>query len=152
VTAKHPARPLLATLICIYEIAIVLLAILARSFSHWLSIAHPSAYHPTPFSQIAALELTYVLAVFAAILLWRMHHLAAYLLTVRFFITLVFYIVTLTATIPNRPARHAGLISPTAIHWLTYVVGLMIVLLNAAIPWYVYDITSSRNYGPQVVG
>jgi len=129
----------------------VLLALLARSFSHWLSIAHPSAYHPTPFSQIAALELTYVLAVFAAILLWRMHHLAAYLLTVRFFITLGFFILTLTATNPNRPARHAGLISPTTIHWLTHVIGLMIVLLNATIAWYVYQITASRNYGPQLV-
>jgi hypothetical protein len=135
---------LLATFICIYEVAIVLLAIVARSFSHWLRVAHPSHYHPAPFSQIAALELTYILAVFAAILLWRMHHLAAYLLAVRSFITLVFFILTLTATNPNQPTRHAVLISPTTIHWLMHVVGLMIVLLNATIAWYVYGITSPR--------
>jgi hypothetical protein len=41
-TEERPARPLLATAICFYEIVIVVLAIVARSFDHWLRVAHPS--------------------------------------------------------------------------------------------------------------
>jgi hypothetical protein len=79
-TEERPARPLLATAVCFYEIVVVVLAIVARSFDYWLRVVHPSHYHPTPFPQIAASELSYALAICAAILLWRMHHAASHLL------------------------------------------------------------------------
>jgi len=149
-TEESPARPLLATAICSYEIVIVLLAI-GRSFDHWLRVAHPLHYRPTPFPQIAALELSYALAVCAAILPWRMHHSVFHLLATRAAISLVSYILILARTTPSLPTRHARLIGPTMIHWITYVIGLGIVLLNTSIAWYVYDSTSPRNRPSRVI-
>jgi len=150
-TEESPVRPLLATGICSYEIVLVLLAVVGRSFDHWLRVAHPSHYRPTPFPQIAALELSYALAVCAAILLWRMHHSAFHLLATRAAISLVSYIFILARATPSFPTQHARLISPTMIHWITYVIGLGIVLLNASIAWYVYDITSPRKRSRRVI-
>jgi hypothetical protein len=144
-TGERPARPCLATLICLYEIAIVLLAIVTRSFVHWLRVAHPSAYHPTPFSQIVASELSYAMALCAGILLWRMHRAAAPLLAVRACITLVFYISALAHLPPRLAPLHGRVIHHlTAIYWSARAFGFGIVLLNAAIAWYVYNVTSPR--------
>ena len=150
-TEERPARPLLATAVCFYEIVIVVLAMVARSFDHRLRVVHPSHYHPTPFPQIAASELSYALAICAAILLWRMHHAASHLLATRAAISLVSYIFILARTSPSLPTRHARLISPTMIHWITYLIGLVIVLLNTSIAGYVYDITSPRKRRQRVI-
>ena len=138
---ERPARPLLATLICFYEIAVVLLAYSARrSFDHWVQVAHPSLYSPTPFPQIAASELSFVLAICAAILLWRMHHAASYLLATRVALSLFSSIFNLA-----HPRLHVR------IHWITHVIVLVIILINASIAWYAYDVTSPRKLPRRVI-
>jgi hypothetical protein len=150
-TKERPSRPLMATVVCFYEGVIVVLAMAARSLDHWLRVVHPSHYQPTPFPQIAASELSYALAICAAILLWRMHHTASHLLAARAAISLGTYIFILASTAPSLPTQHARLVSPTMIHWITYVIGLVIVLLNIVIAVYVYNITSPRKRWQRVI-
>ena len=145
-TADRPARPLLATLICFYEIAIVLLAIVSQSFFRWFHATHLSApYRPTPFLQSAASILSYILAICAAILLWRMRHLASYLLATRAVTSLIGYVFALMRITPQAPTQHARVISLTTIHWIFYVMGFTFLILNTSIAWYVYRITSPQN-------
>jgi len=44
-THYKPARPTLATVICFYEIALILLALLGRSFDNWLRFAPMGGYY-----------------------------------------------------------------------------------------------------------
>ena len=55
-TEESPARPLLAIAICSYEIVIVLLAIVGRSFDHWLRVAHPIALSSDTVSSNSSLR------------------------------------------------------------------------------------------------
>jgi hypothetical protein len=141
---NKPARPALATAICFYEIVVVLLALLSRSFDHWLRVAHPSRYHEAPFPQIVALEFSYALALCAAFLLWRMRPVAAVLLAIRAAISLLDYLYILIrhpfSIVEHRPR----IISSTVIHGAIYVIGLGIVVLNISIAWYAYKITARR--------
>ncbi|ADV84891.1 hypothetical protein AciPR4_4144 [Terriglobus saanensis SP1PR4] len=100
------ARPAYATAICFYEIVVVLLALLGRSFDHWLRTTHPSRYHAAPLAQIVASTVSYALAPFAAILLWQMRPLAAPLLAVRAAISLLSYLGILI----RQPFSHAALV------------------------------------------
>ena len=77
-TGTRPERPLLATLVCIWEVFIVVLAIVTHYTVNHLHNSRPPGQsfppiHPVGPLQTAASWLTYTLAVAAAVTLWRMH-------------------------------------------------------------------------------
>jgi hypothetical protein len=123
---------------------VVLLALLGRSFDHWLRVAHPSRYHEAPFPQIVASEFSYAVGLFAAMLLWRMRPVAAPLLAIRAIISLLDYLYILTrhpfTIVEHRPQ----IIGSAMIYGARYVIGLGIVALNISIAWYAYKITGRR--------
>jgi hypothetical protein len=139
-----PTRPARATAICFYEIVVVLLALLAHSFDHWLRVAHPSRYHEAPFAQIIASEFSYAVAPFAAILLWQMRPSAAPLLAIRAIISLLDYLYILLRHPSSNVDSRPRMITSAMVHGAVYVVGLGIVVLNIWIAWYAYKITARR--------
>jgi hypothetical protein len=139
-----PARPALATAICFYEIVVVLFALVGRSFDHWLRVAHPSRYYEVSFPQIVASEFSYAVALFAAILVWRMRPVAAPLLAIRAIISLLDYLYILTRHPFSNVGYRPQIISSAMIHGAIYVIGLGIVALNISIAGYAYKITARR--------
>jgi hypothetical protein len=146
-----PARPALVTAICLYEIVLILIALLMRSFDRWLQVAHPALYRPTPFSQIIASELSIALALLAAILLWRLRPAAAYVLAIRAVISLSAYLIILMNHPFSVPTRPPHIISPTLLHGVFYVIGLGTVALNISIAWYAYSITARHQRGQPTI-
>jgi len=151
---SRPARPLLATVICVYEVSIVVLALVLPSvLRHFNPIAaHPTVTHPPSPLQAASGWLSYALAVAAAIALWQMRRLAFVLLAVRFALSLLLLLIRLPRLIAlNRgltllvlQMSHNGSIAPLAILWGSYAVAAAHWILSAMIVLYVYRITSSR--------
>jgi hypothetical protein len=152
VTEERLARPALATFLCFYEIGIVLLALATPMLLHHPGPPHPVAHHPAPhpvaFVQTAASVLSYALAVCAAVLLWRMHRAASYLLAGRALIALVRYVVVFVRPLPFPLATHLGHSRLALILWVGRGIGMAVVLLSASIAWYVYDITAPRGRRP----
>jgi hypothetical protein len=134
----------LATAICCYEIVVVLLALVGRSFDHWLRVAHPSRFHETAVPQILASEFSYALALFAAILLWRMRPVAAHLLAIRAGISFLSYLFILVRHPFSSTSPQPRIIGPTLLRVAIYAMGLGIVALNTFIAWYAYSITGRQ--------
>jgi hypothetical protein len=142
-TEVRPARPLLATLICIFEAASVVLVVAAhflvnylRSIHNSLRTGQPLTYSPPPLTlhasplHYAAMGLSYIIALAAAIALWQMRRSAFYLLAAGTALSLASFAVGLL---------RAGM----AIH-LSQIIGLLTLVLSAAITWYAYRITLPR--------
>ena len=150
-------RPLLATIICFYEVFVVVLVIACYFLQLHLasSITHAAVSHH-PMSLLAAVSwLGYLLALAAAITLWKMQRSAFYLLAARFGLSLVSFLIALPhlfAHWPALPPKSDGAIYLTLIA-IRCVTGALFVgglVLSAAIVWYVYGITSPKNFLPTV--
>jgi hypothetical protein len=138
VTEVRPERPVLATVICIFEVAVVVLAIAA----HFLRVVLLNALHHTHravdssalttlhFSALhyAREGLAGILALAAAIALWQMHRAAFYILAARTAMEAAGFLVSL---------RH-----PASVTRLVF--NLAALALSAAITWYVYVITKPQ--------
>ena len=148
-TGTRPERPLLATLVCIWEVFIVVLAIVTHYTVNHLHNSRPPGQsfppiHPVGPLQTAASWLTYTLAVAAAVTLWRMHRSAFVFLAGRFCISLVSFIVG-ALRIPSFLATthpHQHVINLSAIVWVVSAIAIVGLVLSASIAWYAYDITS----------
>jgi hypothetical protein len=156
VSHEHAERTPLATAICIYEIVILLLGLLPVALQ-WLNhyilatshATHPSIpHHATPLLQTASAWLIRVLAVAGAIMLWRMHRSAFYLLASRFVLSLILF-VTVWLQAPHLLSSlalpHAQLARLMIFGEVIRGIGIFFLILNALIAWVVYRITSFRN-------
>jgi hypothetical protein len=148
-------RPLLATLICIWEVFIVALAIGTRYMQHHLQHSLrpvqplPQIHLANPLQPVAS-WLTYTLAVLAAVTLWRMHRSAFVFLAGRFCLSLALFIVgilrmqSLLATMPS----HQSSINFSTIAWMVSAVAIIGIALDAFIAWYAYYTTSPKALSP----
>jgi hypothetical protein len=149
VSESRPARPLLATIICIYEAFIAILALawyfLIGYLNTYLAI-HP---HPNPLYSALSWS-TYCVAAAAAIALWQMRRSAFYLVVARFGILLLWIFFTvLRFVLVNWLAFHPARSESTAqivMRCLVCLITLGGVALSAAIVWYVRDITSPKSF------
>ncbi|MGA7159060.1 MAG: hypothetical protein WBY53_19600 [Acidobacteriaceae bacterium] len=151
----RPKRPPLATLVCIYEVFIVVFAIAAHYWLIYMTNLANQRYPNHPFLHIhsptllqsTASWLSYILALAAAIALWRMLRAAFVLLASRFLISLIWFIVGLTrisATPIHLSASAARLMSPTELRLIGFGIGFIALMLSASIAWYAYDVTKTQ--------
>jgi hypothetical protein len=155
VTGTRPERPVLATVVCIWEVFIVVLAIVTHYTVNHLHNSRPPGQslppvHPVSPLQTAASWLTYTLAIAAAVTLWRMHRSAYIFLAGRFCISLVSFVVG-ALRIPSflattHPHQHA--INLSAIVWAVGAIAIADLALDASIAWYAYDITTPEAISP----
>ena len=152
----HPERPFLATLVCIWEVVVVVLTIASYIFLKHMLSAHPSV-HPHPTTRLRSISSwgSPILAAAAAITPWQMRRSAFFLLAVRFAISLLWFLVGLPRLFsqhgPASPPLPPG--SPLAntlvvIRWGAVLFTITGIALNAFIAWYAYDITSPEALSP----
>jgi hypothetical protein len=144
VTGTRPERPALATVVCFYEIVIVVLEVIAYFFLRYF-VPHTSHaevyYHPTLRQNLAS-GLFCILALAGAVALWQMRRSSVIFLGARFAFNVVLYAVGLVH--PAITGPHPGH-NPTI---PAYLFGLIGVTLSASIAWYAYDITSPNAPSP----
>jgi hypothetical protein len=150
-TDDRRVRPRLATVICIYEGASVLLGVVSYCILTYSHRIHPSvADYSTPLLQSVVIWLRYVLALAAAIALWQMRRAAFYLLAGRVAIALVLFLVSLLPSTPPTPAHSEYMMSTTVVGGMIHIVSAAFLILHACIAWYVYNITSPKALSPHV--
>ncbi len=95
--AHRPARPVLATLICIYEAAVLVLALALRLRPGQAPQVHAHAAVLPPISPLVVplSWLGYTLALAAAIALWQMRRSAFFLLMARLAISIAVVLLTM---------------------------------------------------------
>lgn len=130
-------RPILATVIALWEVLIVVLAIGARVAIRVLHAARHTAHGthsvaPSSPLHTAGLILASALAIAGAIALWQMHRSAFIFLAARCVVQLALLILSLTNIRPN----HSSL--------PFFIIDTLALALNAAIAWYAFHITSSK--------
>lgn len=144
-TEVRPERTPIATLICAFEAAIVVWAVVGRTALH---VGHTAgsarAYHayPTALLETVVKDLDVLLALAAAITLWQMRRAAFYVLATRFGLSFSWFAWKLLRG-ANLPALHSGTRS-MVIDSLRLLVSLCFLTLSAAITWYVYRVTKPR--------
>ncbi len=133
-TTTKPERPLLASVICGYEILAIVASLLLWWFLHAINSAHPGrVYPPTPAWQNIASIATYLLALAAAITLWKMHRSAFVFLAGRFVIGLVLFIAYVSRTSPASPPTHKTLITHATARHITEGISVFFLLISACI-------------------
>jgi hypothetical protein len=162
VTEIRPERPILATLLCIFEAGIVALAIashfIARLLRDFINAHRADGVsthttfilptHSTPL-HLGFLVLTYGLALAIAITLWQMRRSAFYLLAARTGLSCITFVLGvvrwMSGTLP-QPHRRMP-INPVAIFWIVGILSFCWLVFNVVMTWYVHDITSPKS-GP----
>jgi len=145
-TDDRRARPRLATVICIYEAASVLLGVASYCILTYSHSIHPSvADYSAPLLQSVVIWLRYVLALTAAIALWQMRRAAFYLLAGRVAIALVLFLVSLLPATPLISMQHEYLMSTTEVGGMIHIISATFLIFHACIAWYVYHITSPQS-------
>ena len=153
----HPKRPVLATLVCIWEAVVVVLAIAGYIFLKHMLSAHPSARpHPTTLLRSISSWVSPILAAAAAITLWQMRRSAFFLLAARFAISLLWFLVGLPRLfsqhgLASPPLPHGSPLANTlvVIRWGAVLFTITGIALNAFIAWYAYEITSAKALSPR---
>jgi len=131
-TQVRAARPTLATVISIYEIILFAIAVFGYVSMLVLRAAHPELIHAT-LLQTAGTPLSALLSLAGGVLLWQMRSTAATLLGLKAVLGVIMFVVMLT-----QPALAA---MPTA-RTIGLVTGVLSIILNVAIAWYAYKVTS----------
>jgi hypothetical protein len=142
VTETRPARPVLATVISIWEVFIVVMAITSRvAVKVLLHRAYrsthtaPHAVSSSPLLE-AAIILGYALAIAAAITLWQMRRIAFAFLTARFCLELTLFLVAMMRPVTLAGTRHPGF------RFIVIAIDIAALALNAAIAWYAWYVTT----------
>jgi hypothetical protein len=135
VNEARPERPLLATIICLLEAAIAVLAISAHFLRIYLRNLHSHTHYslaPLNYTPLhyAATGLACALALAIAITLWQMRRAAFYLLATR--------------TALSLASLLAGLLRAEPMPTNSRIISLAALALTAAITWYVYVITKRK--------
>jgi hypothetical protein len=158
VTESRPQRPVLATLICIFEAGVVVMGIASHFIARYLREAINSrradgfsaARHPIPPMHYTPLHLTsmlvsYGLALAIAVTLWQMRRSAFYLLATRTVLAIAGFGVGLLRASTVAPAStHTVGINHAAIFAAVEIFSFLFVALDATMTWYVYDITKPQ--------
>jgi hypothetical protein len=162
VTEPRPARPPLATIICIYEIVIVAFAVASHFFARYLIFNSANTarhYHSYPIQSnpIITLQsvlgwLSYALAITAAVALWQMHRSAFVLFLTRFALGVALTVSRLprfmqlvVRTQALRPPENGALAVLKFALWIAWAVSAALVALNTLFAWYAYKITSQQD-------
>jgi hypothetical protein len=143
-------RPILATIICIFEVAIVFLALMGLAFAQVLRAANPSlaAVHTSP-TRMTLSGLSYILSIGIAITLWQMRREAFYLAAAKLAIVLlgIFFQFMHPARMArvSRVTVHARA-NMQAVGAIAIIIIVISLSISAAITFYIYDVTQPR-YG-----
>ena len=137
-------RPVLATIICIYELIVVVLGLMSLGSLAVIHLSRPLQPYPPLFSLEMANSLVgLALALAVAITLWRMRRSAFYILLVRLLLglsALIFAFLHPAHAASATHAFHSG--SFVVARALTSLVAFLLFCLNLAITMYVHDITA----------
>jgi hypothetical protein len=152
VTGTRPERPILATVICVYEAFIVLGAIVAFfSLKFLVPLTTHAAVHRGPTLAASAINwVSCLLAMAAAITLWQMRRSSVLFLGARFGMALVLFLVGLFHPIHAIATPHStqGL-SPANIAHAFRILGVIALALSGFIAWYAYKITAPHRFLPE---
>jgi hypothetical protein len=137
-------RPLLATVICIYEVAVSIIPV-PIVLIYLFGILHSalSIHSLVPRSIRAWAEM--VLALAGATALWHMRRAAFFLLATRFGLSLVLLLIRFPHAIALREGLMAHLTSTVTSSPVVRVMFAAICaqwIISAAIVWYAYKVTS----------
>ena len=150
-TDDRRVRPRLATVICIYEAASVLLGVVSYCMLTYSHRIHPSvADYSTPLLQSVVIWLRYVLALAGAIALWQMRRAAFFLLAGRVAIALVLFLVSLLPATPLISMQHEYPMSTIEVGGMIHIASAAFLIFHTCIAWYVYNITSLQSPRPRV--
>jgi hypothetical protein len=157
VSEPRPARPLLATLICIFE-AFTAIVPLPLALAYLFGYFHSADYYPSPLPRSAVSWLSSALAIAAAVTLWRMHRSASYLFAARFLLTLALFLQRLPHVLamqalfqhrlnPAYPLEH----NLATTFWILSSINLATIALDALFAFYAYRITSPKPQPPEPI-
>ena len=145
-TGTRPERPILATVICVYEAFIVL----GVSLKFLVPLATHAAVHHDP--TLAASTINWVsclLAMASAITLWHMHRSSVLFLGARFGMDLVFFVAGLFHPIHAMATPHSNQgLSPANIAHAIRIFEVIALALTGFIAWYAYKITAAKALSP----
>jgi hypothetical protein len=153
-TESHAKRPPLATIICIYLVVTVLIPLQVMGILLWGWFHSVFNFPPILLPRSPLLLVIWTLAIAGTVALWLMRRAAFFLLAARFALSLTILVIDLprrmaflhrmSVTMPRAVAVSAirASIASTATEWL---VGALIV-------WYVYRITSPRQFSAESAG
>jgi hypothetical protein len=141
-TTVRAPRPILATVISVWEVLIVVLAVVSRVAIRLLHRSHQSIHRSTPAVlssplHMALVVLAAVLGIAGAIALWQMRRVAFILLAARFTVELAMFIATLVH--PSITRTRDSLIPVFA-----FAISITALVLNAAIAWYTFYVTTPK--------
>jgi hypothetical protein len=136
VTSERPQRPLLATIICVFEVAVFVIKLAGP-----LLLRH--AFREQPGSDTALLSsiawLSCILAPIAAVALWQMRRSAFVLLAARFALGLFWLAISRMTAAPPLHAGSRGML---------LFFDILSLSISGSIAWYVYDLTSPETRRP----
>jgi hypothetical protein len=150
-TEIGPARPPLATIICIYLIVTAFIPLQVMWILIW-GWFHSIYNYPPILLHSPMSWLMWTLAIAGAITLWQMRRVAFFLLAIRYTLSLALLVIDIppriaffhrmSAILPRSVADSAmrASVASIAAQWL----------LSAAIIWYVYRITPPQHVSPEL--
>ena len=128
-TEARAARPILATVISIYEIIIFVFAVIGIIAMLALRTAHPELSANANLMQICGGTLSAFFGLAGGIYLWQMRQAAGRMLAGKVVLDIIVFVLLL-----SQPASMPG-------HKTALITGLLGILVNAAIAWYAYKVT-----------
>ena len=136
-------RPILASVICFYEVIMVFLALMGFAFAHAMRIANPLRIRvPDSPLRLTITWVGYALAIAIAVTLWQMRREAFYLAAGKLCLVLLgigySFAHPHVARVGRAGQTHVNMQALGAVGIIIIVISLSI---NAAITFYIQDIT-----------
>ena len=139
---NRPARPTIATVICVFEVVAAFLAALAhtpRRFLHIPGMSGNALYHVS-LLHLAVIALGYGLGVAGAYFLWNMDRTSFLFFAAR----VVFSVTLFTIQLPNILRRwpEPGEFARVELHYFAVLgISVFALIVNALIAWYAFEVT-----------
>jgi hypothetical protein len=131
VTEARIARPPLATVISIYEIVLFAFAAFGFVIAFVLHASHSAFTVNAPMLQTAGSALSALFSLAGGVYLWLMRQAAYRMLAGKVVVDFILFILTLL-----QPS------APPITRIMAMAINLLLIVLNAAIAWYAYKVTS----------
>jgi hypothetical protein len=153
VNESRPARPALATVICVYEVVLLLaLPLIQWGLQRQFAATHPlRQYHAYPAHplQSAVGWFGTALLIAAVVALWQMRRVAFLLFLAHFGLLLVLRYLRLPLMMKTYRLLYQAA-STSGFYWPLIMLFVMIAVewtINLLILWYVFRITSPKRLG-----
>lgn len=134
-TEARLKRPILATIICVFELLIFVIQVIGAFLPRYAFGMQDVASGPSALLLSSIGWLSCILAAVAAVTLWQMRRAAFVVLTTRFALGLIWFVVSQLGAAPALRGAPRGSV---------YLFGILSLAISASIAWYAHDITSPK--------